>query len=137
MCLLFQLFSQCVLGVVALIVVHFVLPGVDLSFTGFFVAIGVFTLAHMILGPFVLSVAQRYAAPLAGGVGLVATLLALWVASLFPDGIQISGVQSWIFAPIIVWVITALGGWIFMAFVIDRWLKRRSAEKLVRSVNQA
>ncbi|GAB2654838.1 phage holin family protein [Prescottella soli] len=135
--LLFQLLSQCVLGAVALIVVHFVLPGVDLSFTGFFVALGVFTLAHMILGPFVLSVAQHYAAPLEGGVGLVATLLALWVASLFPDGIQISGVKSWVVAPIIVWVVTALGGWIFMAFVIDRWLKRRSAEKLVHSVNRA
>ena len=75
--LLFQLISQCVLGAIALIVVHFALPGVSLSVNGFLAAIGVFTLAHMILGPFVLSVALHYAAPLAGGVGLVATLLAL------------------------------------------------------------
>lgn len=74
--LLFQLISQCVLGAIALIVVHFALPGVSLSVNGFLAAIGVFTLAHMILGPFVLSVALHYAAPLAGGVGLVATLLA-------------------------------------------------------------
>lgn len=86
-----------------------------------------------------LSVALHYAAPLAGGVGLVATLLALWVATLVPpDGIEISGVGSWILAPpIIVWVITALGGWIFMALVIDKWIKRRNAEKLVRSVQKA
>lgn len=90
--LLFQLISQCVLGAIALIVVHFALPGVSLSVNGFLAAIGVFTLAHMILGPFVLSVALHYAAPLAGGVGLVATLLALWVATLVPDGIEISGV---------------------------------------------
>lgn len=135
--LLFQLISQCALGAIALIIVHFALPGVSLSVNGFFAAIGVFTLAHMILGPFVLSVALHYAAPLAGGVGLVATLLALWIASMVPDGIAISGVGSWILAPIIVWVITALGGWIFMALVIDKWIKRRNAEKLVRSVQKA
>lgn len=131
--LLFQVLSQLVLASIALIVVNLTLPGVEVSVSGFLVAIAVFTVAHAILGPFVLSLAQRYAAPLAGGVGLIATLLALWVATLFPGGITIHGLQSWILAPIIVWFITALGGWIFMAFVIDRWLKRRAARKLIGS----
>ena len=129
--LLFQILSQLVLASIALIVVHFTLPGVEVSVSGFLVAIAVFTVAHAILGPFVLSLAQRYAAPLAGGVGLIATLLALGVATLFPGGISITGLQSWILAPIIVWFITALGGWIFMAFVIDKWIKRRAALKIL------
>lgn len=131
---LLQILTQLVLGAIALIVVHFTLPGVTLTLSGFFIALGVFTLAHVILGPFVLSIAQRYAAPLTGGVGLVATLLALWVASWFPGGIQIIGLQSWILAPLIVWIITALGGWIIMGLIIDRMLKKRAAGKLVRSV---
>lgn len=130
--LLFQIVSQLVLATIAMIVCHFALPGFELHLGGFLVALGVFTLAHAILGPFVLNIAQRYAAPLAGGVGLVATLLALWVASLFQGGIVLRGVETWVLAPIIVWVITALGGWIFMAFFIDKWLKRRAATKMLR-----
>lgn len=131
---LLQILTQLVLGAIALIVVHLTLPGVSLTLSGFFIALGVFTLAHVILGPFVLSIAQRYAAPLTGGVGLVATLLALWVATWFPGGIQIIGLQSWILAPLIVWIITALGGWIIMGLIVDRMLKKRAAGKLVRSV---
>lgn len=131
--LLFQILSQLVLAAIALIIVHLSLPGVEVSVSGFLVAIAVFTIAHAILGPFVLNLAQRYAAPLAGGVGLIATMLALWVATLFPGGISIHGLQAWILAPIIVWFVTALGGWLFMAFVIDKWLKRRAARKLLGS----
>lgn len=130
--LLFQVLSQLVLAAVGLVIAHLVLPGFTLQVGGFLTAIAIFTLAHALLGPFVLNLAQRYAAPLTGGVGLVATLLALWVATLFQGGIQITGVQAWVLGPIIVWVITALGGWIFMAFFIDKRLKRRAAEKTLR-----
>ncbi|WP_025134957.1 phage holin family protein [Leucobacter sp. PH1c] len=130
---LFQVGAQLVLGAIALIVIHFALPGVTIHLTGFFVALGVFTLAHALLGPFVLNIAQRYAAPLAGGVGLVATVLALWVATLFSGGIEIRGVDSWVLAPIIVWVITALGGWLFMAFFVDKRLKQRAAAKALKA----
>ncbi|KJL26619.1 hypothetical protein RL72_00951 [Microbacterium azadirachtae] len=128
---LFQILSQLVLGAIALLVVHLTLPDVALSLSGFFVALGVFTLAHIILGPFVQSVAQRYAAPLVGGVGIVATLLAVWIATWFPGGIQIHGVASWILAPLIIWIITALGGWIVMGLIVDRRLKQRAARKLL------
>lgn len=132
--LLFQIVSQLVLAAIALVVIHFALPGVTLHLAGFFIALGVFTLAHAVLGPFVLSIAQRYAAPLAGGVGLVATLLALWIASLFSGGIEIRGVDSWLLAPLIVWVITALGGWLFIALFAERWLKKReTARDLARA----
>lgn len=130
---LYQIVAQVVLGAIALIVIHFALPGVTLHLAGFFVALGVFTLAHALFGPFVLNMAQRYAAPLAGGVGLVATVLALWVATLFTGGIEITGVSSWVLAPIIVWLITALGGWLFMAFYVDKKLKRRAAAKTLRA----
>jgi uncharacterized membrane protein YvlD (DUF360 family) len=130
--LLFQIVSQVVLAAIAMILCHFVLPGFVLHLGGFLVALGEFTIAHAVLGPFVLNIAQRYAAPLAGGVGLVATLLALWIASLFQGGIRIHGVETWVLAPIIVWVVTALGGWIFMAFFVDKRLRARATEKALR-----
>ncbi|UOQ57823.1 phage holin family protein [Leucobacter allii] len=125
---------QLVLGAIALIVIHVALPDVGLSLSGFFIALGVFTLAHAVLGPFVLSVAQRYAASLAGGVGLVATCLSLWIATWAPGGLKLHGLPTWLLAPVIVWLITALGGWIFMGLIIDRRLMRRKAYKLARSI---
>lgn len=131
--LLIQVISQLVLSAVGLIVAHFAIDGFTLHVGGFLVAVAVFTVTHAILGPFVLSLAQRYAAPLAGGVGLVATLLALWVASLFQGGVEIHGLNAWLLAPLIVWVITALGGWIIMSFVAKKWLDRRIARKMMKS----
>ncbi|KIP53086.1 phage holin family protein [Leucobacter komagatae] len=128
---LFQLISQVVLAAIALVIIHFALPGVSLHLGGFLIALGVFTLAQAVLGPFVLSIARRYAAPLAGGVGLVATLLSLWIASLFNGGIEIHGAQSWLLAPLIVWVVTALGGWLFMALFAERWLKKRETARTI------
>lgn len=129
--LLFQVISQIVLGAIGLIVANFAIPDFTLHLGGFLTALGVFTLAHALLGPFVLNIAQRYAAPLAGGVGLIATLLALWVASLFEGGIELHGMMTWVGATLLIWAITALGGWIFMAFIIDKWLKRRAATKMI------
>jgi uncharacterized membrane protein YvlD (DUF360 family) len=129
--LLFQVLSQLVLAAIALIIVNLWIPGVEVSLGGFFVAVGVFTLAQAVLSPFVMKMAMRYAAPLTGGVGLVATLLALWVTTLFEGGIEISGGLAWVLTMITVWVITALGGWIILALVIDKWLKRRSVKKII------
>ena len=131
---LLNILAQIALAAIALVVIHFALSGVTLHLAGFFIALGVFTLAHAILRPLVMKLAERYAAPLTGGVGLVATLLALWIATLFQGGIVISGLQAWLLAPAIVWVITALGGWIVGKFVIDRRLEKRDlARKIAHS----
>lgn len=134
--LLFQILSQLVLAAVAMIVVNFAIPDVRVSMSGFFIAVGVFTIAQAILGPFVLSMAMRYAAPLAGGVGLIATLLALWIATLFQGGIEIVGGLAWALATLTVWVITALGGWIIMALLISKWLKKRSVQKMIKTTER-
>lgn len=131
---LLNIAAQIVLAAVALMVIHFALPGVTLYLAGFFVALGVFTLAHAILSPLVMKLAQRYATPLTGGVGLIATLLALWIATLFHGGIVITGLQAWLLAPAIVWVITALGGWLVGKLFIDRVIgKRELARKIAHS----
>ncbi len=131
---LLNLLAQIALAAVALVVIHFALPGVTLHLAGFVIALVVFTIAYAILRPLVRKLAQRYAEPLTGGVGLIATLLALWIATLFKGGIVISGVQAWLLAPAIVWIITALGGWIVGKFVIDRSLEKRDlARKIAHS----
>lgn len=96
----------------ALFIASLILPGFRLSVSGFLVAIGVFALAQSILTPFIVNMARKYAPAVLGGIGLVSTFVALLIASFFPGGITITGIDTWVLASLVVWLITALGGWL-------------------------
>lgn len=87
---------------------------------GFIVAVGVFTLAQSLLTPWVFKVAKKHASALLGGIGIISTLLALLVASFFPGGISVSSFSTWVVAALIVWLCTALGGWLLVAYVFKK-----------------
>ena len=92
---------------VGLLAAAAVVDGVQLSLSGFLVAVGVFALAQSILGPFIFNIARQYAPAMLGGIGLVSTFVALLIASLFPDGLRISGVFTWVLATLVVWIVTS------------------------------
>lgn len=107
-----------------LLVASWVIPGVTLSASGFIVAVVVFTIAQTLLGPFVFNLARKHADAILGGIGLVTTFLALFVATLFPGGLHIADLTAWVLAPLVVWIVTALGGWI-LALI---FLKNKAAQ---------
>lgn len=128
---MFRFLSNLVINLItstiALLIAAWVLPGVAVTVSGFVAAVVVFVVANAILGPFVFNMARQYAAAMLGGIGLVSTLLALWLAAIF-GGLTITGIVSWVLASLIVWVITALGSWILLAVWTKRHLaKRRSS----------
>lgn len=92
---------------------------------GFIVAVLVFAIAQAILSPFIFNVARQYASALLGGIGLVSTFVALLIASLFPGGIRVDGVVTWILATLIIWIVTALGVWLLGLW----WLKGRREKR--------
>ncbi len=102
----------------ALVITSLILPGFRISASGFLIAIGVFALAQSILTPFIINMARKYAPAVLGGIGLVSTFVALLIASFFPGGLTISGIDTWILASLIVWLITALGGWLLPLFIL-------------------
>ena len=114
---------------VALLVAASLIPGVEVSGSGFVIAVLVFTVAQAILAPFVFNLARQYASAVLGGIGLVSTFLGLLVATLFPDGLQIRGLTAWVLSALVVWLITALGTWILGALIIKRWWERRQLRK--------
>jgi hypothetical protein len=120
---LIQIAISIVTAMVALLVASWTLPDFRLEPGGFIVAVAVFTIAQAILAPFIFNVARQHASALLGGIGLVSTFAALLVASLFPGGIQISGVVTWILATLVIWIITALGAWLLPLI----FLKKRTA----------
>ncbi|GGR19526.1 phage holin family protein [Agromyces mediolanus] len=123
---LIRLAISLVTAALGLLVASWVLPDFRLEWGGFLVAIIVFSVAQAILGPFVFNLARQYASAVLGGIGLVTTFLALLIASLFPGGIHIDGAVTWVLATLVVWIITALGGWLLpLIFLKDRAEKRK------------
>ena len=125
---LLNVVSHIATAAVALLLAGWIIPQVTLHVAGFLVAVLVFAVAQAVLSPFIVSLARRYASAVLGGIGLVSTLIALWVATLFPGGISISG-TGWVFAPLLVWFVTAIGGWILMDVVFKRVIERRAQRK--------
>ena len=89
-------------------VASLVLPDLTITPSGFLTAVVVFAVAQSVLAPFLAKVVARSAPAFLGGIGLVSTFVALWIASLFNGGITISGWQTWILAALVVWLVTAL-----------------------------
>ncbi|MET0996185.1 MAG: phage holin family protein [Mycobacterium sp.] len=93
---------------IGLLVAAWLVPGMSVSASGFIVAVVLFALAQAILSPFILKMASRYAAAFLGGIGLVSTLVSLILASIFTDGLRIEGLGSWVWATVVVWLVTAV-----------------------------
>ena len=91
-----------------LLVASWILDDFVVTTSGFALTVVVFALAQSILAPFIAKMTNRYAPAFLGGIGLVSTYVALLIASIVGDGLQITGVQTWILATLIVWLVTAL-----------------------------
>ncbi|WP_395311014.1 hypothetical protein V4U86_09590 [Mycobacterium sp. AMU20-3851] len=105
---------------IGLLVASLLVSGMTLRPLGFLTAVVIFTVAQGILSPFFLKMANRYASAFLGGIGLLSTLAALILASLFSSGISIRGIGSWIAATVIVWLVTALATVILPALVLKK-----------------
>lgn len=104
-------------------VAAWVLDGFTIRPMGFVVAVVIFALAQLILTPFVFTMARKYAPALLGGIGIVSTLIALIVASVFGgDALSISGSATWIAASLIVWLVSSLGTWLLPLTLLKKAL---------------
>jgi len=98
---------------VGLIVADLILPGFAIDWgspLGFILAIVIFAVLQSVLAPWLARVAQRNAPALLGGIGIVSTFVALVVVVLIPGaGLTIGAPWwTWVIAPVIVWLVTAL-----------------------------
>lgn len=82
----------------------------SLSASGFIIAVVVFTVLAALLQPLIVKLASKKAPALESGSALVSTFLALLITTLVSDGLNISGVSTWILATVIVWVVTLIAG---------------------------
>lgn len=112
---------------IGILIAALFLHGFRLSAAGFITTVIVFAIAQSVLAPFIFKMAHRYAPAMLGGIGLVSTFVALLIASLFRGGLSIRGFGTWVLATLIIWVVTALGGWILpLIFLKTKATQKRS-----------
>jgi uncharacterized membrane protein YvlD (DUF360 family) len=112
-----------------LLIASLLLADLHVQASGFVVAVLVLTIAQAILAPFVFNMARQYASALLGGIGIVSTMLALFIASLFPGGVTVTTFSTWIVAALIIWIVMALGGWLLLGWVLKRFVKNAKGSR--------
>ena len=123
--ILVRLLIALLSNAVGLIVAAVVLDGMTLNATGFLVAVAVYTVVFALLQPFLISVLRRSPAPVLGGVALIATLASLIVTTLITDGLEISGVGTWIAATLVVWLASVIAGFVLPYLGLKKFLDER------------
>ena len=118
---------------VGLIVADLVLPGFRIDWAdwwGFLLAIVIFAVLQSVLAPWLARVAQRNAPALLGGIGIVSTFVALLVVVLLPrSGLTIADAMTWVLAPVLVWVVTAIATLLLPVLLIRKKVEERRDER--------
>lgn len=124
---LIRLVINLAVAALALWLTSLILDDFDVTFEGLIIAAAIFAVLQAILAPFIFNMARKHANFLLGGVGLVSTFLALWITWLISDALEITGVPAWVVGTLIVWLITAIGGWALgLVFLKNRAEERRA-----------
>lgn len=93
---------------IGLLVALAVLDGMSIDATSFVTVVVIFAVLQSVLAPFFAKTTARSAPALLGATGLISTFVALLVAELVSDGFTITGADTWLFATLIVWIVTML-----------------------------
>lgn len=125
--LVLTILMQLVANAIALVLAAAILDDMTLTASGFFVAVGIFTLISIIVSPMIRQAAVKKSPALLGSTALVVSLVALIGTALVTDSLSITGLTTWVLATVAVWagglVATAL-----LPFVVFKRLRddRRS-----------
>ncbi len=116
-------------SVIGLFVAAAVLEGFSINLEGFVVTVLVFVVASALFEPFILKLSIQYLPALRGGIALVSTLVSLLITATFTRGLTISGVETWIFAPFIVWISVIVAGIVLPLVVFKKVLTKHVSER--------
>lgn len=114
---------QLLASAIGLFMASVLLPGFTITAVGFGVSVLVFALVGFVSEPLLLKLSLQYIPALRGGIALVTTFVSLVVADVFTDGLTIRGVETWVLAPLIVWVCVLLAGVVLPLFLFKKILK--------------
>lgn len=109
---------------VGLFVADLVLDDFSVTWTGFIQTVVIFALIQAIVSPLMFNLTRKYASAFIGGVGLLATYVALLITSLIGDSLTITGLSTWIAAVVIVWLAAAIAAWVLPFIFVKKKVAR-------------
>ncbi|RIJ71287.1 hypothetical protein D1871_14805 [Nakamurella silvestris] len=108
-----------------LLVAKWVLDDMHINLGSFVIVVLIFTAVQALMTPFLFKVVRQNAPALLGAVGLLSTYIALLVSSLLSSGLTINGFSTWVFACLIVWIVTMLATLLLPLFVAKKYIRGR------------
>lgn len=105
---------------VGLLVAATVLDDMTVSGVAFVIAVVLFTVVVVVVQPLFTKMAMQNVPALQGGTALVATLVGLIVTSIVSDGLEITGLTTWVLATLIVWVASLLAAVVLPIFLLKK-----------------
>lgn len=112
---------------VGLLVAAAVLPGFTIDLWSLTAVAVVFTVIVVVATPLLVKISLKNVPQMAGGVALVATLVGLIGAAMLSDGLTITGLSTWILAPLIVWLTSLIAGLVLPLFLFKKVLEKKQA----------
>jgi len=112
---------------IGLLVATAVLDGMTIDAASFIMAVLIFTVVEVVFEPMLRQMAMRSAQALMGSVSLIITFVGLLVTGLVSDGLQITGLSTWVLATIIVWLAALIAGLILPLILVKRVASDRRA----------
>jgi len=110
---------------VGLIIATAVLPGFSIDALALVTVTVIFTLVEIVAGPLLISISLKNVPALTGGVALVTTFVGLLVTDTLSDGLNISGISTWIIASLIVWLCSLVAGLILPLVLFKKAVEKR------------
>lgn len=102
-----------------------ILNGFSITVTSIIFVVLLFTIVEVVIDPLITKISLQYVPALRGGVALVTTLVGLIITTVFTDGLQISGLSTWILATLIVWLCALLASLLLPLFLFKKALDKR------------
>ena len=109
---------------IGLLVANNALDDMTMSAGSLVTDVVIFAILQAVLAPFIAKVSARNAPVLLGGVGLITTLIALIVTTAFSDGLHITGLSTWVYASLIVWLVTMVAAFLLPTVLVVAKVRR-------------
>jgi low temperature requirement protein LtrA len=111
---------QLVASAIGLAVAAWILDDMTITGTAFIIAVAIFTLTTAIMNPFVMKMAMKQAQALLGASALITTFIGLVVTTILSDGLSITGLSTWLYATVIVWLASLLAAVIIPVILVKQ-----------------
>ncbi len=120
--MVFRFILSLIANAIGLLMASIFVEGFSINGLSFVVAVLIFSITTVVIGPLIVKIAFTSASFLMGGTALITTFFGLFITNLLTDGIVVEGLVTWVLATLVVWIFAMIGNVILPLFLFKKWL---------------